>query len=106
MGLSGLNAHRKQYHFIDVGSCPNCNFRTENTTHFLLQCPAYAVQRTEMVTTLSHLLPNIQTKMQSSSKRVLSETTTALVQGISDEKSDREIFKCVAKFISDSKRFS
>ena len=58
MGLSGLNAHRKKYHFIENSICPNCHFNHENEIHFFLHCANYAVQRMVMMTQLQALFPN------------------------------------------------
>ena len=59
VGLSGLNAHRKSYHFINFNNCPNCGQRNEDNAHFLLKCPAYAAPRAEMITKVSGLVPTI-----------------------------------------------
>ena len=69
MGLSGLNAHRKQYHFINNSSCPNCNFKIEDTAHYILNCPSYAAQRAEMIVSLQQLLPNVTQEAQSRLRR-------------------------------------
>ena len=34
MGLSGLNQHRKKYHFIHHSNCAFCNDRVEDAIHF------------------------------------------------------------------------
>ena len=44
MGLSGLNCHRKKYHFINSGECPKCNFKKEDTIPFLFQWILLACQ--------------------------------------------------------------
>ena len=38
MGLSGLNAHQKHYHFIDNSTCLKCHAKKEDPMHYLLQC--------------------------------------------------------------------
>ncbi len=42
MGLSSLNVHRFKYNFISNSRCLLCQHRSEDTTHFLLHCPALA----------------------------------------------------------------
>ena len=34
MGLSALNAQRKQYNFINYNNCPLCGNKPEDTIHF------------------------------------------------------------------------
>ncbi len=34
MGLSGLNAHRRKYNFINDNTCPLCNTKAENIITF------------------------------------------------------------------------
>ncbi len=63
MGLSGLNSHRKSYHFIQNSTCPNCNAKKEDTAHYLFQCPSYAAHRGEMVAGLSVILPTHSNKL-------------------------------------------
>ena len=58
MGLSGFNAHRKKYNFIQNGGCPYCNFKTEDKLHLLLKCPAFAAPRQEMLDALEMDIPD------------------------------------------------
>ena len=51
------------------GTCPTCHTKKEDNAHFLLKCPAYAAQRTEMVAHLSQLMPQIQDKFQNPTKK-------------------------------------
>ena len=71
MGLSGLNAHRKHYHFIDHSSCPNCHYKIEDTVHYLLRCPSYAAQRAEMLADLTQFIPDLPVLAHSNSRNSL-----------------------------------
>lgn len=105
MGLSGLNAHRKKYHFIDFSSCPNCPAKREDQTHYLLQCPAYAASRAELFANLSVLLPKVQQLSQSTLGRDLRELTTILISGTGNQETDPEIFKLTTEYIKNTGRF-
>ena len=69
MGLSGLKQHRKDYHFIDSGSCDYCFAKKEDTKHYLLVCPSFAAQRVEMFQRLVYALPDIATLVNKSNER-------------------------------------
>ena len=58
MNLSGLNAHRKKFHFTDNSSCPNCNSPKEDIEHFFPYCNAYSAPRRVLFDHLRLLLPN------------------------------------------------
>ena len=58
LGLSALYFHRFTYNFIDINTCPRCNAPSENTTHFILHCPAYAAPSAAMMRNLSNHLPD------------------------------------------------
>ena len=104
MGLSGLNSHRKKYHFIDHRTCPHCLARNEDCIHFFLICPTYAAQRAEMAASLSLLLPNTR-RMFDNMHRDKKKLIEILLFGIKNETLDEQIFQITAKFIKDSERF-
>ena len=106
MGLSGLNAHRKQYHFIKNSSCPNCNHKIEDTAHYILICPSYAAQRAEMIANLQHLLPNVIQEAQSRLRKTQKNLTEKLIFGVGKNVKDIQIFEIVAKYIKGTNRFS
>ena len=107
MGLSALNAHRKKYHFIAEGKCDQCNFRSENTEHFFLFCPAYAAQRQQLFRELRRNVPDtIEPLMEfSTNRRKANELTLILVSGSGDQIVDTQIFKSVQIFIENTSRF-
>jgi hypothetical protein len=106
LGLSGLNSHRKSYHFINFSTCPTCGHRNENTSHFLLNCPTYAAPRAVMITEVSGLVPdalrwyNNQTTTNTNSPINLLTRGTLNIPVI-----DNHIFRYVADFITTTKRF-
>ncbi len=59
IGLSGLNAHRRKYNFINDNTCPLCNMKAQNTYHYFLVCPVLATPRATLLTRVSQVLSNI-----------------------------------------------
>jgi len=47
-GHVGLNAHLKRIGKAESGDCPHCVGQEETVTHFLLECPHYAMERRAM----------------------------------------------------------
>ena len=60
MGLSGLNAHSNNYHFINYSTCERCNARLENCRRYLFECPVHAADHLDIITLLLGLLPHNQ----------------------------------------------
>ena len=64
MNCSKLNSHLFLLHVSDTSQCA-CGYGTEDTEHFLLQCPLYHIQRQTMIQSLSQLINvnnvNVQT---------------------------------------------
>ena len=103
MGLSGLNAHRKSYHFIEYSTCDKCNARQEDSKHFLLECPAYAAHRMEMIGLLTDLVPDKTLSLRSVSTR--KKLCKTLLFGTNVPEKDYKIFDVVADFINKTQRF-
>ena len=106
MGLSGLNSHRKRYHFITESRCPKCNSKNEDTTHFLLECPAYTAERAEMLAGLMSVLPGKLQQPLTVSRQARINLTNMIVLGTGKEDIDLKIFAYAGKFISETKRFN
>jgi len=105
MGLSGLNAQRKRHHFIENGICPNCAYRSEDPKHFLLECPAYAAPRAEMIVSLQAIIPQhtaIINHLEIPSNR--KDLVHILIHGTMIEDVDKTIFQTVSAFINKTKR--
>mgnify|MGYP001545131586 FL=1 len=106
MGLSGLNAYRRQYHFIDFSTCPKCQFKIEDPLHFILDCPSYAAQRAEMLEHLSSMFPNIILDSHSRLRKIRKQVLDILLFGTSVEENDKKIFNYVSLYIKETKRFT
>ena len=52
MGLSGLNAHRFNYKFIDSPICIYCNTGSKTTHHYFFSCPTHRLARHHFATRL------------------------------------------------------
>ncbi len=106
MGLSGLNAQRKKYHFITDSSCPNCGARHESPDHFLLLCPTYHAARVDMVNELILRLPqlNLEPKLQNLRKNK-TFLINCFVKGTGNESLDVLLFSIVASYIEKANKF-
>ena len=103
--MSSLAAHLFPYGSSDTPYC-SCGAR-ETTHHFLLKCPYYAVQRTELLVAIRDLIaPNTHNSLL----RTLdaNRLTIILLKGSDDLVTIENafIFRCVQKFIKSSNRFS
>ena len=107
MGLSGLNAHRKKYHFIQHADCLFCSHKKEDTIHFLLECPRHTVARTAMLSSLTNFLPTqYRNLINSDTKGKKKEFCNILTFGtLRNEEVDIKIFTAVSVFISKTGRF-
>ena len=106
MGLNNLNSQRKKYHFIKESTCPQCLAKSKNVKHFLLECPVYAAQRTEMITNLSHLVLRVRHLQGNVGGRNKIHLLEILIKRTGSDKTDLGIFSIVTKFIKDTQRFS
>ncbi len=59
MGLSGLNAHRRKYNFINDNTYPLCNMKAENTYHYFLVCPVLVTPLATLLTRVSQVFSNV-----------------------------------------------
>jgi len=98
LGLSGLNQHRKRYHFILEGSCPYCNARREDVSHYLLVCPTFAAHRQEMLLSIRNRFPEIN--IEQINKITL---TNILLKGTGNFVIDKELS---GNFVIDKELFS
>ena len=105
LGMPSLAAHLFPYGSSDTPYC-SCGAR-ETIHHFLLECPHYAVQRTELLVAIRDLIaPNTHHSLLSTLDAnrltiILSEGFDGLVTI-----ENAFIFRCVQKFIKSSNRFS
>ena len=102
VGLSPLRYHKKRHNFIDT---PNdtclCNQSVENTSHFLFECPIYAIQRAILAASVIQIL-------QKNNLNHLSNKVRLYLYGhfsMSDI-DNRLILVSTIKYIKDTQRFS
>ena len=97
MGLSGLNKHRHNYHFIDSHDCHQCNGPLENNNHYLLACPRYHQQRRRMMQHLGNV-PHLDLR---------DINCDILLHGSRDiNVNNQTIFNIVQHYIVSTKRFA
>jgi len=110
LGLSFLNSHQKNYGFSRIKSCPSCNHKDENETHFFLNCPSYSAARKMMLRGLaeiltpgvhySFILPN-NNKGRAYLLNIILHGNIKLTKG-----ENLNILKTVEKFIDQTARFT
>ena len=106
MGLSGLNAHRKKYHFISDNKCPCCNMKNENEIHFFLTCPSHAAHRGEMLAQLLHAMPqHADILNNTANKRSQKMLCNILINGTDNYEVDLSVFKIISSFIEKTNIF-
>ena len=107
LGLSGLNFHRRKFHFIQHSNCPYCGNKREDPIHFFFNCTEYAAPRAVMANGLMRALPNhthlIATIDERKSQRKLIKL---IVFGTDNFDADIKLFKIIATFIDSTKRFT
>ena len=79
MGLSALNAHRFNFHFINSSLCNSCNLGSESTIHYFFWCPTYGAARATFMGELSMNL-GINTNNQSLLLQTLLHGTGSIQQ--------------------------
>ena len=109
MGLSGLNAQRKKYHFVTYNHCPLCGTRPEDSIHFLLRCPNLAIARNVLIGAISPIvvskLPSLD--LNPTSKSSYQKLNDLLLHGsdLLNRNENITIFNLVQQFITETKRF-
>ena len=97
MGLSGLNAHRFNYNFIQSPLCDHCQLGNETTTHYFFWCPVYGVPRAVLMDEL-RLNLNINTNNQS----LLLQT---ILNGTGNAQDDKNLIKYLGEYFLATNRF-
>ncbi len=93
MKCSKLNFHLFLLHVVDSPAC-SCGFNTEDSKHYLLNCPLYNVERQNMFHSLLTIL----------NANDINENILLFGSADYELKINKTIFKAVHTFISDSKR--
>ena len=100
LGLSPLNAHKFNHHFVNVDEyCAVCGC-TESTEHFLLTCPSYRLSRATLLRKVSSILNKDLSNMPRST------VVSTLLYGMNDRtyKENTNILRATAQFIKETKR--
>jgi hypothetical protein len=109
MDLSGLNAQRRYYNFIDHDLCPSCNQGPEDTFDFFLDCPVLAFPRAVMLRDISKIFDQnlLNIDVFSKSRNARNKINEVLLYGsdkLSFEKNGL-VFEAVHAFIGTSQHF-
>ena len=102
VSLSPLKGHKYCHNFIDTpsGIC-HCNLGIEDTSHYLLSCPSYTVQRVTLVNSIkSILLKGNLIHLEDHSKPLY------LYGDPSISNADKIILLLTIKYIKETQRFS
>ena len=109
MGLSGLNQHRKKYHFITQSNCPLCGHRSEDAIHYFFNCPNYDALRKELCKGITSVLaPNVNPDLLTpNSAQDFKEYLQVILYGSEQAcyNDNCKIFDYVHQFITESHRF-
>ena len=106
LGLSGLNSHRKHYHFINHSTCSYCQATKEDPIHYLTSCTGHAAHRGDMIAQLRLLLPQCNLLFTNlNTKKLQKELCQFMLHGKGVHETDVEVFNIVAVFIDKTQRF-
>ena len=102
LGLSPLKGHKYCHNFNDTrsGTC-QCNKGIEYTSHFLLSCPFYTVQRVTLVTSVKEILLKVNLIHLEDQSNLYLNCDPSI--NYSDNK---KIILATIKYIRDTQRFS
>ena len=102
VGLSPLRSHKHSHHFDDTPSdkCL-CDHGTENTNHFLFQCPFFAIQRATLMASVIRILQryNLDNLVNQLHLYIYGHRTI-------DFADNRQILLSTIEFIKSTRRFS
>ena len=57
LGHTRLNGHLARFDIIPDATCEQCNHDNETSQHFLIECPAYAAYRHQLLLRIRRFLP-------------------------------------------------
>ena len=102
VGLSPLNSHKKRHGFVDTPSdCCSCGRDTEDTNHYVFNCPLHTLYRASLAAT-------VVGKLSLKNLNHLSNSIDVYLYGHSNltDEENKIILKATIKFIKDTKRFT
>ena len=102
VSLSPLKGHKWCYNFIDTpsGVC-HCNQGIEDTSHFLLSCPSYVIQRVTLVSSVNEILRKINKNHLESKLQLYLYGDPSI-----NNSHNKNIILSTIKFIKETQRFS
>ena len=100
-GLSPLKGHKWCRNFIDTrsGVC-HCNQGIEYTSHFLLSCPSYVIQRVTLVSNVNEILLKANTNHAESQLQLYLSGDPSI-----NNSYNKNIILSTIKFIKETQRF-
>ena len=57
LGLSHLRQHLYDYKIIDNAICQYCSLESEDTAHYFLRCPSFAIPRMKLLCNILNIIP-------------------------------------------------
>ncbi len=102
VGLSHLSEHLYTHNLIDSPTCKFCGLESESTSHFLLRCPKYGVERAKY---LSDLLDVLEADYIRNLRD--NDIVELFLYGCADfpHESNLRLFKMAQHFLIDTGRF-
>ena len=101
VGLSPLKYHKWKHNFIDIFTeiC-TCNTDVENTKHYLLDCPLFAIQRISLMTQVRSILQknNLRNKENDPNLYLYGDSSFNIYD-------NKKILLSTIKYLKETKRF-
>ena len=103
MGLSGLRKHLFKIKVVTNPLCQYCHDEIEDPCHYLVRCPYFFEEQTNMFSDLINLV-----NVQYWNGKTENEITSILVSGdiLLSFETNRQIHNRVVKYIEETKRFN
>ena len=107
LGLSALSSQRHDYNHIDDPRCRSCNAKTEDTTHYFLICPTYAIARPTLMENTCEIISKYQIDINFTNRQFCSFYVDTLLKGsmLLTLEDNKAIMKTCQAFIRESHRF-
>jgi hypothetical protein len=107
LGLSALSSQRHDYKHIDDPKCRSCNGAKEDTTHYFMTCPTYALPRPNLMISACAILYTYNIQVDFLNRRFRKFFVKALLGGsdVLTEIDNHKMIELCQTFIRESKRF-
>ena len=103
LGFSALRHQLFQFKIIETPVCDYCSIENETTVHYLLHCPAFSLERTRLLCSLTDIIPyNIFSDLQNEH-----DIANCLLSGsdMLNEDMNCNVLTSVLTFIEETERF-